>query len=191
MTDSSHTTAHPDWNALSTAWRSLGHSSPPDPVALRSRVDAQSRRAHYWRVAEVIVSVLALVMSLIEMRARPGVSGRLVMVDTLVVLAVAWTFAWFHREARRSPLGDTTEAYLKTAKGRVTQRVRLVWLTLALLVAQWMFVEIAALGVSRVSLVFTALWLAWAAAEWRSARRELGWVARFDDGPERAPAQGK
>jgi hypothetical protein len=143
-------------------------------------VDVQNRRLRLWRIAELVVTVIAITLSVVAVKFQPAPNGRVVMTDIWVVLTVAWTFVWLERDARRPPPDATTEAYLRIATRRARQRRRVVWLALLLLLAQWTVLRLTHIGTSRTSIVFTGFWLAWAAWEWRSVRRQLRWLAQFE-----------
>jgi hypothetical protein len=179
MSPSGHET--PTWTDIASAWRTLTIPDALDASALKKRVAAQTRRSRVWRVAELLVTAIAMRASWRSFeRGRTSIADRVVAVDILVVLIVTWTVVWLGRAARSAPIGASTAVYVAVSRSRARQRIVTVCIALVLLVAQWYVASALLGGITPVSVLCSAAWVAWAAWEFRSVRQELEWLDAFD-----------
>lgn len=189
---SEHLQTSQSWTALTAAWREIPERGSIDVVALRTYVDAESRRMVWWLGLEICLTVIIVGLATANLVRHPDVRIVIQAADAWIVAALVWLFALYGRRGLWRRSGATTLAYLNLARRRALLRARTAWLALGLLVAQWTVVSatIGPVEASRSLVAWSATvgWLVWAIWAAQRARREVrrldSVIAQFENEPE-------
>jgi hypothetical protein len=181
-----------DWTTLATDWQAQAEA-PSLSVALLLRRERRRRLLMaLLMIAEALISVAALVWSLVAVRSMPPTAGAMVVLAVVLYIAMVWGFALWNRRGTWHPLTQTIEGFLgvsllRCRRGLLSARfafvvasiqlgVTLFWLTGALLRSPPPADRSRLLLALGPSLAIGLGFLVWAAWYRRLMGRKLVWL---------------
>ena len=180
----------PSWEALTEAWKA------PEAAPRLSDFESELKRRRRLKFV-VVAGELGVTGVLVWASARLIVNGAagenaVLLTGIWLFWAVAMVFAWWNRRGQWERTVASTDDFMRLSLERATRKIRVVWFTLALLVAQLAFVgvlvltgQLGELRGSPAALALTvggvaSLYVLWAFWYYRRARAEAsrfgGWL---------------
>lgn len=126
------------WDAVAEAWQSP-EAGLPDAAGFEAELRRRRRNSRLVVGGELLITAF-LVWITVELVRGAAASTDAVAVGGLwLIWLVATGLAWWNRWGQLEQSAASTEAFVRLSLERARRKVRVVWITLGLLVAQVLF----------------------------------------------------
>lgn len=125
-----------EWGSLSADWLAQPVPAALDPVALRARVERETRQMRWWVAVEIAFTAAVLGGGAWALAFHRDAFVLLFTMDAWAMLVLVWAFALWSRRGLWRPAAESTEAYLALARRRAQIRLATAWFIVVVVAAQ-------------------------------------------------------